>query len=382
MSDYPNGMRHSQNGSTLVVTLMITMLMLVMAMALIGFAYFTSEQSYFYHDYAQALYTAEAGLNRLVVSSVAGSYIYLTDSVGNNYCNFYAFATTAYGTNTIYATSTGIVTRIRSVHRIVQVAMIPGDSPWNHMLWVGGNTVPAGSDPSSYPAGYNSTTNGPVYNKQYIPRYTLDAEGKWTPYYEIATSGTPNVYMNSTTVIGSPTGLTYSWSGNVCTMRGTFTGVLYIEGTLNLTNALTVNGSLIVVGGNININKTTLTVNQDSTHMNYVSLACIDTTATDDFTTWTSDVNAGNINQGTGNSTLTVDGGAVYCSNIYAKNGQGTNINGVVVCMGANINGFPSGDYLFDPTVSQYPPLGFDLSRFNTLRQIASKSWRELPYSF
>lgn len=382
MTNYPKSTSRFQNGSTLVVTLMITMLMLVMAMALIGFAYFTSEQSYFYHDYSQALYTAEAGLNRLVLSSATSGIFYANDTVGSNNCHFYAFATTNYSTNTIYAISTGIVTRVRSVHRIVQVAMIPGDSPWNHMLWVGGNTIPAGRDPSTYPTGYNSTTNGPVYNKQYIPQYTLDAEGKWTPYYEIATSGSPNTYMNSTSVIGSTSGLTYSWSGNVCTMRGTFTGVLYIEGSLYMKNDLTINGSLIVVGGNINIDKCTLTVNQDTNHMNYVSVACIDTTATDDFTTWTSDASAGNINLGTGISTMTVNGGAVYCSNIYAKNGQGTDIDGVIVCMGANINGFPSGDYLFDPDVYLNPPLGFDLSRFNTLRQIASRSWRELPYNF
>ncbi|MDI6785001.1 MAG: hypothetical protein QME64_13025, partial [bacterium] len=315
------------------------------------------------------------GLNRLILSTSTASYIYISDTVGSNNCVFAAFSLST------YATSTGTVTRIRSVHRVVQVRIIPGDSPWNHMLWVGGNTVPAGNDPSTYPAGYNSTTNGPVYNKQYIPRYTLDTANRWTPYYSIATSP-GNLFLSKTTTIGNLGGLTINWSGNICTMRGTYTGLVYVEGGIYMSNPMTINGTLIGIGGNITINKTNLTVNQNTARMNYVTLACIDTTASDDFSTWTTNPNAGRIIQATGNATLTVRGGAVYCSGIYAKNGQGTNIDGVVVAMGAAIHGFPSGNYLFDPDVYLNPPLGFDLSRFNTLRQIASKSWREIPYSF
>jgi hypothetical protein len=396
MLNYPCRKYHQENGSTLVITLMITMLMMVMAMALIGYAYFTSEQAYFYHDYSQALYTAEAGLNQLVVSGSTSAAFYITDTVGSNNARFYTYSyPTTIGTiSYVYAVSTGEVTRVRSVHRIIQVQIIPGDSPWNHMLYVGGNTVPAGSDPSAYPPGYNSTTNGPMYNKQYIPRYILDTSGNWIPYYDLSTSA-GNLYLSPATTIGIPTGLTKSWAGNGCNMYGAYSGILYLNGTLNIpaNQHLYIYGSLVVVGGNINIlNNASLTVVRNLSHMDYATLACIDTNAPDDFSTWTPDVNAGNINQGTGNATLTVrppigtpaptGGGAIYCSNIYAKNGQGTNINGVIVGMGTNINGFPSGNYLFDPTVAQNPPLGFDLSKCMTKRQIASRSWREIPYSF
>lgn len=393
MITYPIPKHRKETGSTLVLALMISLLMLVMATALIGFAYFSSQQSYFYHDYAQALYTAEAGLNRIVASTSTSGTIYITDTVGSNNARFYTIATTAYSTGTIYAISTGVVSRIRSVHRIVQVAMIPGDSPWNHMLYVGGNTIPAGNDPTTYPAGYNSTTNGPVYNKRYVPLVILNSENHWEPYYSIATSP-GNLYLNSTTAIGSTAGLTISWSGNVCNIYGTYNGVIYVDGSILIdkNRTLTVYGTLISIGGNINIDQNaSLVVIRNLSHLDYVTLACIDTTCSDDFNTWTSDPSAGNINQLTGNSLLTVEpptgtppptgGGAVYCSNIYAKNGQGTNINGVICGMGTNINGFPSGSYNFDPTVAQNPPLGFDLTKCMKKRQIASKTWRELPYS-
>ncbi|MCX7920163.1 MAG: hypothetical protein N3A72_11280 [bacterium] len=374
--------KSNRTGSALVLAVMMCLLMLVLAMTLIGFAYFTSEQAYFYHDYAQALYTAEAGLNRVIASADTSNNIYLTGSLDTAQfanCRYYAYYSRGTGTYAI-ASSRGTVTRLRSVHRIVLVQVIPGDSPWNHMIWGGGNTIPAGNDPTTYPPGYNSTTNGPVYNKQYIPRYTLDSTGKWTPYYQISTTS-PNCFLSRTTTIGSTAGLTYSWSGNVCTIRGTFTGLIYVEGSIMVSDGLTVNGTLISVGGNITIDKSNITINQNTTRMNYVSLACIDTTATDNFSTWTTNPNAGRIIQSTGNATLIVRGGAVYCSGIYAKNGQGTDIDGVIVCMGADINGFPSGSYQFDPDVHLNPPLGFDMSRFTSRKQIASKSWRELPYS-
>jgi hypothetical protein len=381
--------RHSsETGSVLVLAVMISLLMLIMATTLIGFAYFTSQQSYFYHDYAQALYAAEAGLNRIVATPSNATYLWLTDTVGSNNCNYYAAAST-YANGTIYATSTGVVSRIRSVHRIVQVQMTPADSPWNHMLWGGGDEQPAGNDPSQYPSGYNSTTNGPKYTQRYIPRYLLDSANHWTPYYGFSTDSPGNLFISRTTTIpttgSNTTQLTISWSGNVCNIYGTYNGLIYIQGgiLIDKNRTLTVNGTLISIGGNIDVdNNAWLIINQNITHMDYVSLACIDTTASDDFTTYVENPNAGNINQLTGNAYLTVNGGTVYCSAIYNKNGTGTNINGVVVGMGFDIDGWPSGTFIFDPDVYLNPPLGFDISKIVTLRQIASKSWRELPYEF
>lgn len=367
---------HKETGSTVVLAVVLSLLMLLMATALIGFAYFTSQQAYFYHDYAQALYAAEAGLNRLV--AVTTTVTFVTDTVGSANSHFYAYSYSTTGGFT-YAISTGEVMRIRSVHRIVQVKIIPGDSPWNHMIFDGGPYTLNGGDPSTYPPGYNSTTNGPKDNQRYIPRYIIDTACHWIPYYDIATS-TGNLFLSKTTTIGSTAGLTISWSGNNCNISGTYNGLIYVEGTIYMNTPLTVNGSLIAVGGNIDDDKTLLTVNQDTMHMDYVALAAIDTTASDDYTSWTPNLDAGNIIQGTGNSLITVNGGAVYCSNIYSKNGQGSDINGVIVGMSAVINGFPSGTYEFDPDVYLHPPLGFDISKFNK-RQIASKSWRELPYS-
>lgn len=373
--------KNKQKGTVLILALVFSLLMLIMATGLIGLAYFSSQQAYFYQDYAQALYAAEAGLNRLVADTTGSASLFVHSTVGSANCQFTAYTYTV-GTIT-YAISTGEVTRLRTIHRIIQVKIIPGDSPWNHMIWQGGSDVPAGSDPSTYPSGYNSTTNGPKFGQNYIPKYILDAENHWVPYYSIATSS-GNLFLSQTTTIGSTAGLTISWSGDVCNIYGTYNGLIYVEGSvlIDKNKSFTVKGTLISIGGNIQFNQNaTLTINQDSAHMNYVSLACIDTTASDDYTLCPNPLNpnAGNINLEQGNCNLIVNGGAVYCSNIYAKNGAGTNINGVISCMSNNINGFPSGDYTFDPDVYLNPPLGFDLSRFTSKRQIASRTWRELP---
>lgn len=381
-------------GQVLAIIIIVSVLLVLIATALIGFAMYSYSQATFYTDYSDALYVAEAGLNYLVAQiGSSGSFsTFYSDTVGTANRRF---AVGFYSTGTtLYAESTGIIYRIRPLSRVVQV-QLEVDSPWNHFMYVGGTEAPAGRDPTNYPPPYNSTNNGPLFGQRYIPMPEIGISSidstinRFLPYYDKVLNG-EGLFLDRNTTIGTvPSGLQYYWQGNTCILRGTYTGILYVNGNLATRsgwgNTLTINGSLIVVGGNIEVGKNTrITVNQNTSKMNYVSIACIDTTLPQslacDTASWINNPYAGNILQQTGNAELWVNGGLIWCSNIYLKDGQGTNIRGILVSMGMNINGFPSGSYTFDPNVYLNQPLGFDISRcLRPMARLKPGSWRELP---
>lgn len=293
--------------------------------------------------------------------------------------------------------------------------------------------APAGKDPTKYPTGYNSTSNGPLYGTGEIgiltySNSTLSGGGKkWEPYWSKITSKTaPNaVYIGAdTTIINWTTSASGSVNqmglagnslvtfnglhvtpngGSSYNVYGSYTGTLYLQGTINVTGDLFVYGQVYAVGGNLNIAKNvTLTVMQITTaspastvvaphdkagdlYKKYITIAAIDTTASHQCASPLNSY-AGNIKQATGNSMLHMGsitpcywGGVLFCSNADLKNGQGTLINGVLMIMDNDINGFPSGSYFYDPTVSQNAPiLGIQVDHISG-KKVLPGTWRELP---
>jgi hypothetical protein len=390
------------------------------------------EQATFYEDYNQALYSAEAGINYAISANTAGWGNVGSSSTGNLFnASFYVRSSTLTA-DTIQIISTATVNRLTYRVRAVSVNIIDRD-PWKHFIWQGCSGAPAGKDPTEYPTGYNSTSNGPQYGTGEIGILTYgnstmpNGGKKWEPYWSKITSKTvPNaIYIGKDTTIvnwtGTAGGYTFQWStvGNVMPVSigglnitvtnpstyniyGTYTGMIYVQGSLNLTNSLFVYGQLYAVGGNITINKTNLTVMQVTTRSpasawvapqdndgdlfkKYITIAAVDTAATQ-YCPVSVNNTAGNIKQGTGNSTLHMGsispcywGGVLFCSNADLKNGQGTIINGVLMIMDNDINGFPSGDYYYDPTVSQNAPiLGISVDNISG-KKVLPGTWRELP---
>jgi hypothetical protein len=204
------------------------------------------------------------------------------------------------------------------------------------------------------------------------------------------------------------------------TLFGGYTGMIYVQGTLLVDDpgneALSVYGQVYAVGGNIEIgHNDKLTVHQVTTqspvslivpsydvegtsYQQYITIAAIDTVAShlcDDST----DSGMGNLLQLTGNAALQMGntgynnagnpdgtpiyyGGVMFVSNTDFKNGQGTEINGVVMMVDNSINGFASGNYSFDPTVqTDAPILGVDITHLQG-RNVKAGTWRELPLNW
>jgi len=427
-----NNHKASARGVVLITTLIITLLLAIIATTILAIGLWSYEQATFYEDYNQALYSAEAGINYAISANTAGWGNVGCSSTGNLFnASFYVSSSTM-AADTIRIVSTATVNRLTYRVRAVSVDVIDRD-PWKHFIWQGCSGAPAGKDPTEYPTGYNSTSNGPQYGTGEIGILTYGnstvAGGgkKWEPYWsKITAKIAPNaVYIGADTTIvnyttsasglvnqqvgtGNSSAVVYGLhvtpnGGSSYNVYGSYTGMLYLQGTINVTGNLFVYGQVYAVGGNLNIAKNiTLTVMQVTTcspasssvapqdkagdlYKKYITIAAIDTSASQ---TCASPLNsnAGNIVQSTGNSTLHMGslspcywGGVLFCSNADLKNGQGTIINGVLMIMDNDINGFPSGDYYYDPTVSQNAPiLGISVDNI-TGKKVLPGTWRELP---
>ena len=441
----------NQLGITLVLVMVLTLIMSIIVLAVLGIGLWAYEQATFYEDYNQALYSAEAGLNYAISKNVTsvwtGPYSAPTTGSIQNASFTVSTSTTVYTGDTVQIISVSTVERLSYRSRIISINLVIRD-PWKHFIWQGCEDIPAGSDPTQYPSGYNSTSNGPVYGSGtigslefYRPGWAY-AGAKFQPYWSNITSktvqnavyiGRDTTIVNITPTIASltiqttmpgntwptslrdATGLRVSFDNpSTYTIYGAYTGMLYIQGTINVdqngpTAGLDIYGQCYAVGGNINItNNANLTVMQvttqspaslivsptdatGTTYQKYVTIGCIDTTASA-FCDSTTDPGAGSIKQQTGNATLYMGstgnypsrpynypGGVMYVSNSDIKNGQGTDINGVIMMMSNNINGFPSGNFYFDSTVqSDAPILGVDVSLIQG-QNVAASSWQELP---
>ncbi len=424
----------TNKGVILMTALVITMILAVVASTILALGLWSYQQATFYEDYNQALYSAEAGINYAISANTAGWGPVSSSSTGSLFnASFYVQSSTMAG-DTIRIVSTATVSRLTNRVRAVSVDVIDQD-PWKHFIWQGCSGAPAGRDPTDYPDGYNSTSNGPAYGKGEIGIITYYnapwAYGgkKWQPYWsKITSKAVPNaIYIGRDTTIVNWTplagGVTYQFStiGNVMPVSisgfyltvvnpttyrisGNYTGLLYIQGSIVMSDDMSIYGQLYAVGGNITINKCELTVmqvttrtpasitvapqdNEGDSFQKYVTIGCIDTTASYQCpTTGTLNVNAGNIYQGTGNSELHMGSitpnyyaGVMFVSNVNFKNGQGTIINGVIMMMSNDINGFPSGDYYYDPTVSDDAPiLGIAVDHISG-KKVLPGTWRELP---
>ena len=426
-------------GVILITVLIISLVLAVIATTILGMGLYSYQQATFYYDYNQALYTAEAGINWCVSRNTAsGTFVnFASPSTGPlNYAGFYVQSSTMAG-DTIQIISTATVMRLTPRVRALSMLMID-QSPFKHFIWQGCSGAPSGSDPTEYPDGYNSTNNGPIYGTGEIGRVNWGIANwpyggkKFQPYFsKITAKRVPNaIYMgrDTTFINWTPTagGPTYQFStiGNTLpswfsstvkglhvevngpgdyNVYGKYTGLLYLQGTVHVGDPLYIYGQFYVVAGNIDINKTNLTVmqvtaqnpasgiireydNDTTSYQQYVTIACLDTTAPYTCPTTSTNPNAGNVTQQTGNSTLQMGdigtpfyyGGLMFISNADFKNGQGTNINGVMMMMDNDINGFPSGEYFFDPTVDTDRPLGIDISYISGKRSLTG-TWREIP---
>ncbi len=427
----------TNKGVILMTALVITMILAVVASTILALGLWSYQQATFYEDYNQALYSAEAGINHAVATDLPGGSTLSVSSTGHLFnASYFVTATTLAGGTTNYV-STATVRRLTNRVRTVSVNAL-NDNPWKHFIWQGCGNEPAGNyvDKIGYPVPYNKTTNGPKFDANSIGILTYynppwpNGGKKWQPYWsKITSKAVPNaIYIGRDTTIVNWTpiagGVTYQFStiGNVMPVSisgfnistvdsstyrisGHYTGLLYVQGSIEMYDDMSVYGQLYAVGGNISIkNKSTLTVmqvttrspasltvapqdNEGDSFQKYVTIACIDTTASylcSDSTF--SNPNAGSIKELGGNCELHMGSltpnypaGVLFISNYQLKNGQGTIINGVIMLMNNNINGFASGDYYYDPSVNTDAPiLGLDISHISTIG-VVNKTWRELP---
>lgn len=443
----------SPKGVILLVVMIVTLILAVVATTLLGMGLFSLQQATFYQDYNQALYTAESGLNYAIAHGLSSGLTSSTTGTINN-ASFYVISSTISG-DTIRLMSTSTVYRLTSRVRAVSIDVSTRD-PWKHMIWQANSDQPAGKDPTKYPNGYNSTSNGPEFGEGKIGIISYSTPGwpyggkKFEPYWErILNETIPNaVYIGrDTTIINwrhTSSGSVHQWTGPGNTLPtwfsssvkglsvtvtnpttynvyGAYTGLLYIQGTMNITNTkgLFVYGQVYVVNGNININKTLMTVFKITTqspassvvsptdtegvpYTKYLTIACLDpyapTTIDPNLNTSSLNQNAGVIDVPSGNSGIKMGqigstgipdypGGAMYISNISKKNGNGVMIYGSVMELANDINGWPAGNktdcgWKYDPSVSANSPiLGVDVS-FLTDKNVLPKTWRELPVSW
>ena len=427
---------YNKSGVILVLVMVLTLILAIIAFAVLGFGLWAYEQATFYQDYNQALYSAEAGINYAISKATTGTIPVCSSPSTGNITNaaFYVTSST-YSGPTVMITSTSTVYRLTARSRAVSILFVPGDNPWKHFIWQGCGGAPSGADKTYYPPGSNQSSNGPVYGAGQIGIIQLSG-GKWLPYWTNLMDSTVQnaVYIGKDTTIinitpttSSPT-YRFTTTGNslpswitsstglsitvtnpsTYSIYGRYTGMLYVQGTINVGNPLFIYGQLYAIGGNINIDKTDVTVmqvtatspvstkvsptdNAGTSYQKYITIACIDTSANQNCPGTGSPANAGagNINQSTGNSTLHMGsqnpylpGGVLFCSNLYAKNGKGTDINGILMIMGNDINGYPSGTYSFDNTVQNDAPiLGVDISNI-TQQSAMAGTWQELPYGW
>jgi|GEM_PF-6520583 hypothetical protein len=347
-----------ESGVAFVTVLIITAVLMLMGVTFVTVS--TSEYNMASNNLkqVQAFWLAEAGINYALSQKVYGGWSARMD-LGNG-----SFQVVFDNAN-VAMISTGTVGR--ATRRIRVSGRLECEALKHGIYTSGGDDVPSGANPFTYDPPYNDSENGPLYNQGAIPRPIISGDPpRIEPYYRDAVAA--GLYYPGSRTISSNT---------------TITGVLYVNGNLTIGKGVdvTVNGTVVVFNGNLFIEQNAR-LHIIRTRADYASLVVIDPNAPavydPSYYRSHDQEGPGSIIQKTGNAELWVDGGYIYCTNMYLKDGQGTRFDAVLNCSGANINGFPSGSYKFDETVYQNPPVGFDFSNVPSYFQMIPGSWMEI----